>query len=519
MTFETDWVLVNSSMNSLKLVRYALAVVAILGVGLTASGNGSSSTFWALWALPFTAACAWKPFRRGLKESFGRWTRELLSGKPSRPSLFALIFLPAFFLFTIGGKVTPLTSYDNHGVNLTAASLLLHGTAELSRILDDREATGSFTFGKHPYSIVPTARGYFSSYPIGSLPFVLPVFAVGRLFGGDFRYERNQWRSAKLTAAALTAFTLVLFFLVAASLAPARAAFTLTAWLTVGSAFLSTLSHGLWSQGAVVFWLTFALYCETRKRSPGEAGPLFWQGVAFSFLFAARLSSAVLIAVLGLWIAWRTRREWWRYGWLVAGAAVAALPWGAFYQWAYGSPLGIQSVQAVGVAPFPIWGSVTGMLFSPGSGLFVYQPWLWLPLLGAVVAGGLRGGGVEWKRWAPGMVALVLVHLGLQSLWVAWTGGYCWGSRLLSEVLVPWALLLLPVVEWGLARPRGVRWAVAIALVSLVPHFNAVYLDGDRWINDPLPGYESTKPYEYRNYWQWSDPPFLYPYVRRWLGR
>ena len=54
------------------------------------------------------------------------------------------------------------------------------------------------------------------------------------------------------------------------------------------------------------------------------------------------------------------------------------------------------------------------------------------------------------------LVVAIVLHLALVANWRIWWGGHCWGSRLLTEVVVLAALLALPAVA-ALWTRRGGR--------------------------------------------------------------
>ena len=85
-----------------------------------------------------------------------------------------------------------------------------------------------------------------------------------------------------------------------------------------------------------------------------------------------------LVAAFGLWLLGRDPRRALKFG---LAAAVGLLPWMLFYLLAYGTPLGpAQSQMAAGGWRTDLLEPLAGVLFSPGRGLFVYQPWVALAL-------------------------------------------------------------------------------------------------------------------------------------------
>jgi hypothetical protein len=111
----------------------------------------------------------------------------------------------------------------------------------------------------------------------------------------------------------------------------------------------------------------------------------------------------------------------------------------------------------------PLLKGATGLLFSPGKGLFVYAPILILACVG-------------WPRFwkqnraaAALCAAVPLIVLLTYARWWTWWGGWCWGPRFLVPAL-PFLILglgpLLRSSHW--ARVAAIPLALAGVLIALV---------------------------------------------------
>jgi hypothetical protein len=90
-----------------------------------------------------------------------------------------------------------------------------------------------------------------------------------------------------------------------------------------------------------------------------------------------------------------------------------------------------------------------------------------------------------------------------------WWGGHCWGSRLLSDSMLLYALLCVrPLARLWECR-SGRLIILAMAAIGFLINAPAVYMAADRW-NAVSPDPERM--------WSWQDPPFLYPILRAWNG-
>jgi hypothetical protein len=218
-------------------------------------------------------------------------------------------------------------------------------------------------------------------------------------------------------------------------------------------------------------------------------------------MLACRLSSALIVAPLGLWLLVRDPR---RAAAVTAFACLAYAPWAAVHGRVYGSPFG----PAVGWLTGSLWNwpdanAVAATLVSPGRGLLVYQPWL---------LAGLAGGLLLWRRsdrtpgpagWRWFCLAVFVLHLGMVSCFRIWWGGHCWGTRYLAEVLPLLALLCLRPLAVLARRRAGVVLLAVLLLAGFAVHVAnlfgpAVYWNG-RVDVDNRP----------EMVWSWSQAPFL----------
>jgi hypothetical protein len=150
---------------------------------------------------------------------------------------------------------------------------------------------------------------------------------------------------------------------------------------------------------------------------------------------------------------------------VMAGAAVTGLV--NWMRW--GSPFDSGRHRDDETFSTPPWIGVTGLLASPGKGLWIYAPVMLLPLV------------FIRKLWQKGRsevllaIAITAIYLGIYGCWYDWQGGLAWGPRFLIALIAPWLALLgraFPETESGWARllvavllPIGVAiQAVGVAL-------------------------------------------------------
>lgn len=347
-----------------------------------------------------------------------------------------------------------------------------------------------------------------SSFPQGMTPFALGVVAPARWLGADLESRPVQLRLEKLAAALIAACTLVLFFLTALRIGSTRAAAVATALLATGSGILTTIGLALWQHGGVTIWLLAALLVEfSSDGRPGWRGTLV-QGVALGSMVACRPTAALLVGLFGLWAAWRSPRRALALGWI---AALAFAPWLGLNLALYGNLLGPACVNAnAGSQNWDFFrpATIAGVLIGPARGLFVYQPWALLAFGLAVPAirarAALRPGPAGWVAFAA---VASTAHIYVIGSWRDWSGGYCWGSRLLTDILPLLGLLCVPTIEALLRTGRGIAFVLLLALLAAATQWPAILAGAGQWnfVTDHA-----------ADLWSWSNAPFLYRAASPW---
>jgi hypothetical protein len=87
------------------------------------------------------------------------------------------------------------------------------------------------------------------------------------------------------------------------------------------------------------------------------------------------------------------------------------------------------------------------------------------------------------------------------SAWHDWTGGDCWGSRMLTDIIPLLGLLAIPatITLWTSPRTRAVIFT--LGLVGALAHFPCVYLSAASW---------NSTPEHAKDFWSWSRAPFAF---------
>lgn len=419
----------------------------------------------------------------------------------------ALLVGGPFLLFNLSHGAI-LGAVDTQPVAPTAVSLVREGNVELSEYLDmkpwsplrnrrDGALSGAFQrVGAGEQRIV-------SAFPPGMVPWATAVAAGAELMGADLSQPRQLLRLEKLTAALVASAVLTLFALAACQLGSPAAGLLTTGFLATGSAVLTTVGLGLWQHGGVAFWLLIALLIELKAHNRATRMPwpyVVIQGLALGQMLACRPTAALLVGLFGLWVLAREPRRALALG---AVAALAYAPWVLFYAVVYQTPFGPQTmVMNAGEKYWSFFQAdrLLGVLGSPARGLFVYQVWAVLAVVGLLWSSPRAPRG--WRLFAS---VAVTAHVVVIAAWHDWSGGWCWGSRLLTEVIPILGLLAVPVVG-GLAQRRAGRGVLAtLAMAGVLVHGPCWWSNAGQW--------NATHNHQ-GDLWSWSKAPFLHD-VRR----
>jgi hypothetical protein len=415
----------------------------------------------------------------------------------------AFIALPAV-LVLLGTRAgsDSMVSADSQPVMMEATNLLTRGTADVGPFLAPISSTV-------PYFATQTAKGIYSSYPSGMVVFALPTAAAAQLAGADMSDGAVRLRLEKWAAACVAAASLTLFFLLALHLADSATALVTTILIGIGSAMYTTVGQALWQHGGVILWALLVLLAEFRiARGHALIGWTMAQALACAMMPACRLSSIIFLAVFGFWVLLRSPR---RACALFALASIAYLPWATFYYSIYGNVLGPSVRQTAATSwAFGLGQPWAAVLFSPCRGVFIYQPWLLLAAWGAVrwIARSEPAAQTVPVGWQALCAVYIVLHLAMVSSWRIWDGGYCWGSRLASEIVPFGGLLAMQAI--GLCRRSvpGRCFLMLLVCWSALFHVPAVLLKQDRW-NETHDLSMSRA-----HIWAWSDPPYLFRVFR-----
>ncbi len=216
-----------------------------------------------------------------------------------------------------------------------------------------------------------------------------------------------------VTAALLTALAVVLMHLALSKVMPRRRALASTAVFAFTTPVWSVAANGVWPQTITVLAIALVAW--------SAAGQHWWtMGLGGALLLSARPHAALIVAIVGLALAWRARR-------LDIAARVGApgvlglVLVAAWTRWVYGSwnptkLYGAGSFAEVDKSVLDVTNQL-GMWISPDRGILVFTPLL-LVLLPALVR--------AWRtlpHWTTVLLLAGLTYTLLQGAMIGFTGG------------------------------------------------------------------------------------------------
>ncbi len=430
-------------------------------------------------------------------ESRSSTAREETPGLRWRGGKWRYAILWVFLSLVYHSNLRPIASGDSLPAALIPVSILLDHSVALDRF-------GPYLRDHVWYAKFVTRQvggRWYSFYPIGgpvlATPLYLPVAYVPWVRRQDPGTLVAVARiTEKFVAVALAATVALLLLALLRRMLPEREAWLLALVFALGTGNWSTASQALWQHTYGQVAILGCLYAIDRWEE--GAANVRWEWIAgfcAGCALTIRPSNIALLVALGVVLGLRRTRPgtWIR---VLAPVMVAGALTGAGNLAVFGRVSG--GYQHVLSGHF-IEG-LAGILFSPARGLLVYTPVVIFALAAlsrrARVAAGRHGRVIV----AAGIFSIC--QIGVVAFWPTWWGGYCWGPRLLTDILAP----LMILVAAGLPALPGSGWRRALAVVAvyglLIQAIGVYCYPEGRW--DRLPVSVDSHP---GRLWDWRDNP------------
>jgi hypothetical protein len=324
-----------------------------------------------------------------------------------------------------------------------------------------------------PYYLWNRNGHYLSAYNPAGGALALPVYLVPILMGvGPTPVAAAILE--KVSAALITALSVVFFYRALLHVTSRGWALTLALVYALGTSSLSMSSQALWQHGPSQLFLALALTCLVKGLR--DERYLAYAGLPMAAAVLMRSTDLLLVLPVVVWIVYAHRAR-------APGLVLWSLPpiaAAAAYHVVYsaGPERGLGHTTAPFWAFFtqmPLGESLPGLLVSPSRGLFVYSPVLLFSIVGMVMV--WRDGPPLWRALSLGPPLGVL----LVAKWVMWWGGHSWGPRLLADIDPILCFFLYPLTG-ALDRSRLLKAAFVVLTVwSVGAHALGAWLYDRRW--------------------------------------
>jgi hypothetical protein len=419
------------------------------------------------------------------------------------------LFLLSIYLLTYSGQ---FHSSDGQAMFAVTESLVRRGDYDINQLLWMGQQQGTYGLGGELYCRKGIATSLFS-LPLAWLGLVVPSWGMVQ--------------TTLLFNAVVTALTAILVYLYVNRLGyPASTSLVLS--LVFGLATLAwPYAKYFFSDPLASLGLFAAAYFLLRYRDSGQTSNALWAGTSLGLAVATRFANIITLPLFGLlllaYIGTRNKGQ----GPVLSGAEgirdkpLPLIPYPLPPIFAFALPLALTAlllggynyarygdVLQTGYLPqekfsTPWLEGISGLLVSPGRGLFPYAPVLLVSLL-AIPAF------VKRHRLEAALALLISAsYVLLYGRWFFWHAGYAWGPRFLVP-LVPFAIILMaPLVE----KLSGKGWLAftSLCLVSVAIQILGLSMDFTLFQEGLLFRFKELRMFDLRTYFEFRFSPLLAP--------
>lgn len=340
------------------------------------------------------------------------------------------------------------------------------------------------------HSIVNVNGHWVSNYPIGTpllaVPFYLPLIRTDQIS------DSQLITFGKISASCLVVIACLILYLTLRRLTSPSNALLIAFIYGLCTSNFSVCSQGLWQHTGSQVAFCAALYCFVR----GKSEPLWiaLAGLPVCFLVICRPTNVFLALPLTVYVLVQYPRLFLKF--IIAGSPVAL-----FHMWYnlhyFGEVFHSQFPFRSNYWDTPFLDGFSGLLISPGRGLFIFSPILLFSILGLWRI--FRSPSDPIRTMLLYTLCGTLLVIFLHSKWCSWWGGLSYGPRLISDLLPGMCLALYPAAD----IVRNKIWLKLCAIIfigiSFEAHFVGAYGDQNQW-----KGY-----FEPEGLWLWTDNPSL----------
>lgn len=363
-------------------------------------------------------------------------------------NLFCLLICLTGILYF--GNYRTLGASDTIPARYLPLSILREGNFDLNEFSDLHSRAASS-------GMVYRENHLVSSYPVGAALFASPFYlpsAVGPM-PGNSRFIADL---EKFAAALIVVLSAIVLYFAILPLTTRRMALLITTVYALATSSFSVSSQALWQHGPAQLCLAAALYCLVRGSK--EPRWILFAGFPAAFAVVCRPTDALLVIPMGLYVLFHHTKKFPGFLLFTLPPILFQILYNNYY---FDNPFHTQwRLDQEGFWTTPFIDGLSGILFSPARGLFIYSPILIFSFVGMILC---------WTK--PGFVLLrylsfgVVANLLLYSKFFMWWGGSTYGPRLLADLLPILCLFLYPLTNFLTKKiPKIIFWLLMAFSIS-----------------------------------------------------
>lgn len=336
--------------------------------------------------------------------------------------------------------------------------------------------------GLTPFYLKKIGNNYASAFPIITSLLAVPAYFLPVKLGMPVTWE-NIILLSKISSAltiALSGGFLYLLLKRQFSLNEKSSAILSYIYL-FGTVNFAMLSQSMWQHGTLQLFSILGLYfiLDHLKQPKFQPFRAILGGFFYGLAILSRPTGALAFLLIILLVLFKTRhiKPFIKASFFIMlGLLVNVL----FFIW-YNNEyyLGIQNQGYSGqiltswLSPFPI--SFIGVWLSPSKGILIYSPIFIISLVGFYIS--IKKG---WRENFQYIIyfLIVLAHTLIISFWKHWYGGYSFGYRMSSDVILYLILLIVPFMKSSLFDRYKILFFTLVGLSVFIQVFGIIFFDG-----------------------------------------
>lgn len=426
---------------------------------------------------------------------------------------FAGVLVSALFLI-YNANLRLISTADSIPARFLPVSILVDHSLFLDRFAEFKHHAIWEREDGHLISYVPIATPLLAT-PIYALPLMILSFRHSNYYSARFYWLLGLLE--KISASVITALSALFIFLVLLELSPPFIALLLSLTYGLCTSAWTISSQALWQHGPSMLLISIGLYTAVKiKHNKRYIHSLL---ISAALLCTIRPSN-ILFSIALLYVAYKSHPRYLVFSTIYFGLIIGLLM--IYNIYIFGDVLGPYSRGIVSsllhptithynppagihrLVHNPLGLRLPGILISPSRGLFVYSPFLIFGFIGLLATWRPVTNSFPHRSLFKAVLLAIVIWLLLATFFPYWWGGYCYGPRLLSE-LVPGLIMGIPL---GLFYFKNKIYNIVFCLLAVwggvVQGIGAFYYPNGSW--DGVPVSVDIAP---QRIWNWRDNQIL----------